>query len=302
MANNSGIKRTFTVDGKDYAVYKPNSEQSENGSLEYARVFSKAVKSGALLRETIEGYMREQGIWDNEKDLLYVNLLESINKAEKSLKKGGIKLSEAKEVAFQMRKDRFTLQNLIAEKNSLDANTAQGQAETARFNYLLVKCLVYNDNGNPVYKDRDDYLRNEESEVSQMSASIFANMWYGLEEDYDKTLPENKFLQQWDVVDEELRLLNDKGELVDPYGRKVDEDGRFIDEDGNFIDVEGDPLNKEGDYDFGKVVFFDDDGKPLGTDEESDEKETAEVKSEEQEAEEEKPPKKRGRPKKSETK
>ena len=299
MANNSGLKRTFTVDGKEYAVYKPNSEQSENGSLEYARVFSKAVKSGALLRETIEGYMREQGIWDNEKDLQYVNLLESINKAEKSLKKGGIKLSEAKDIAFKMKNDRFMLQNLIAEKNSLDTNTAQGQAETARFNYLLVKCLVYNDDGNPVYKDRDDYLRNEESEVAQRSAAIFANMWYGLEEDYDKTLPENKFLKQWDVVDEELRLLNDEGELIDPYGRRVNEDGRFIDEDGNFIDVDGDPLNKEGDYDFGKVVFLDDDGKPLGEEKESDEKEDSEDKAE---ATQEKPPKKRGRPKKSETK
>jgi hypothetical protein len=303
MADNSGLKRTFEVDGKEYAVYKPNAAQSENGSLEYARVFSKAVKSGALLRETVEGHMREQGIWDNDKDIKYVTLLDSINKADKSLQRGGIKLSEAKEIAVKMRMDRGELQNLIGEKNSLDANTAQGQGETARFNYLLVECLVYNDTGKSVYKDRDAYLRDDDSEVSQRSAAIFANMWYGLEEDYDKTLPENQFLKQWGVFDDELRLLNDDGELIDTYGRRVNEDGRFIDESGNFIDVEGDPLTEDGEYDFGKAVFFDDTGKPLGESEQSHEDEkTAEDTGEENKAEEKDKPKKRGRPKKSETK
>ena len=297
------IKRTFEVDGREYAVYKPNAEQSENGSLEYARVFSKAVKSGALLRETIEGYMREQGMWDNEKDLKYVNLLDAITKAEKALKKGGIKLSEAKEIAFQMKRDRFNLQNLIAEKNSLDANTAQGQAETARFNLLLVACLVYNDTGKPVYDDKDAYLRAESSEVAQKGAATFANMWYGLEEDYDKSLPENKFLTKFDVLDEELRLLNDKGELVDAYGRRVDENGRFIDEEGNFIDVEGDRLTDDGDYDFGEAVFLDENGKPLGDGKEEEDSEKVEVSAEAESGSEsekkEEPKKRRGRPKKS---
>lgn len=299
------IKRKFKVDGKEYAVYKPNAEQSENGSLEYARIFSKAVKSGALLRETIEGYMREQGMWDNEKDLKYVNLLDAITKSEKALKKGGIKLSKAKEMAFQMKIDRQNLQNLIAEKNSLDANTAQGQAETSRFNLLLVACLVYNDTGEVVYKDKDAYLRDEGSEVASQGASTFANMWYGLEEDYDKSLPENKFLTKFDVLDEELRLINDKGELVDAYGRRVDENGRFIDEEGNFIDVEGDRLTDDGEYDFGETVFLDEDGKPLVDENEEEKEEVPEEKekvgSEVDSGDKEKP-KKRGRPKRSDDK
>ena len=165
---------------------------------------------------------------------------------------------------------------------------------------------MYNDTGKPVYKDKDAYLRDEGSEVSQKGASTFANMWYGLEEDYDKTLPENKFLQKFDVIDEELRLLNDKGELVDPYGRRVDEDGRFIDEDGNYIDVEGDRLTEDGEYDFGEPVFLDEEGKPLGDGKEEEDSEKVEVGAETEDGSEsekkEEPKKRRGRPKKSDDK
>ena len=295
-------KRTFEVNGKEYAVCKPNSEQSENGSLEYARVFSKAVKSGALLRETIDGYMREQGMWDNEKDVQYVTLLDNITQGEKKLKKGGIKLSAAKELAFQMKRERSELQALISQKNSLDANTAQGQGETSRFNYLLVQCLVYNDTGKPVYDNKDEYLKDETSEVATMAASTFANMWYGLEEDYDKSLPENQFLQEWKVLDSELRLLNDKGELVDAYGRRINEEGRFIDEEGNLIDREGDPLDEEGEYNFGKPVFLDDEGEPIVGEGNQDVEETSEVEVSADSGEKEQPKKRRGRPKKSDDK
>ena len=292
----SDNKRTFEVDGKEYAINRPNAALSEESNLEYTRVFSKAVKAGALLKDAILNKMREQGLWSDEKELEYLTEIRNLNELEKKLKKGGIKLSEAKSIAFDMSRKRERLQSLISQKNKLDNNSAEGQAETARFNFLLVNCLVYNNGGERVYRDVDDFLGKQSTDVAVKASETLANMWYGLSEDYEKTLPENKFLKKFEFVDDDLRLINEKGELVNEVGKRVDELGMLIDEDGNRVDYEGDPINEDGEYDFGDVVYLNEDGEPIG--EEDDSNETSE--SDEKSESEEKPqPKKRGRPKKS---
>ena len=297
-------KRTFEVDGVEYAINRPNAALSEESNLEYTRVFSKAVKAGALLKDAILNKMREQGLWSDEKEMEYLTEIRKLNDLEKKLKRGGIKLSEAKDIAFDMSRKRERLQSLISEKNKLDNNSAEGQAETARFNFLLATCLVYNNSGEHVYRDVDDFLGKQSTDVAIKASETLANMWYGLSEDYEKTLPENKFLTKFEFVDDDLRLINEKGELVNEAGKRVDEFGMLIDEEGNRVDYSGDPINKDGEYDFGEVVYLDDDGEPIEkedsseTEEKVEPEEKAETK-EKAEPEEKARPKKRGRPKKS---
>jgi len=291
MADN---KRTFEVEGKKYAVVRPNSKQNEDATMEYNRVFSRSLQNGALLRERLDQFMRQQNLWDDEREKQYSDLLSQINERDKKLSEGGIKLSEARNMALEMRGIRAALTALISQRNSLDVNTAQGQAENARFNCLLAACLVYNDTGKPVYESVEDYSQKtaDGDLVGVAGAEHFANMYFGLEKDYEKNLPENKFLKEYEFVNDDLQLVNKEGKTVDLEGRLVDEDGRYIDEDGNFIDVEGNKLSKEGDYVLEKKPFLDDDGNAIVKEEE---------KSEDSE-EEATPKKKRGRPSKKEEK
>ena len=43
-----------------------------------------------------------------------------------------------------------------------------------------------------------------------------------------KNLEENKFLKEFNFIDEELRFVNDDGHLVDADGRLINEEQRFI--------------------------------------------------------------------------
>ena len=292
MADN---KRVFTVEGKEYAVTKPSAKQNEEASMEYNRVFSRALKNGALLRESLEKHMREQNLWDDEKQELYGQLLNDINEKEKTLSKGGIKLSEAREMALEMKSVRAALQSLISERNSLDINTAQGQAENSRFNYLLSSSLVYNETGEQVFDGLQEYLdaSTEGNKVAFSGAENFANMYYGLDKDYEKNLPENRFLRSYKFVDDELRLINKEGSLVDFEGRLIDEEGRYIDEKGNLVNFDGEPVTNTGEYNFETAPFLDEDGNPLG------EKSEKEDKKEDSKAEAKEEKKPRGRPKKT---
>lgn len=281
-------KEVFEVDGKKYAILKPSSKQNEDATMEYNRIFSKALQNGALLRERLDIFMREQGLWNDEKQKRYIDCIAEINEKEKSLQVGGIKLSEAKEVAFDMKSARAELQSLISNRNGLDVNTAQGQAENARFNYLLSRCLVYNDTGKQVYSDVDEYQAAPDNPVSIAGAEIFANQYFGLDRNYEKNLPENKFLTQYKFTDDEGRLINDEGKLVDYSGKSVDETGRYIDENGDFIDLDGNRVDENGEYLVESKPFLNDEGKEIGED--------GEILTKEEEATK----KKRGRPKKKE--
>tara|TARA_R110000824_G_scaffold388762_1_gene584461 strand:+ start:6433 stop:7353 length:921 start_codon:yes stop_codon:yes gene_type:complete len=288
-------KRIFEVDGKKYAVIRPTSKYTEDATMEYNRVFSKALQNGALLRERLDQFMRQQKLWDDDREAQYTDLLTQINDREKKLSQGGIKLSEAKDIALEMRGVRAALQALISQRNALDVNTAQGQAENARFNFLLAACLVYNESGERIYSSVEDYSEKqaEGDTIGVVGAEYFANMYFGLEKDYEKKLPENKFLQEYKFVNDELQLINKEGLTVDWEGKLVDEYGKYVNEEGDYVDYEGNPLSEEGLYDFEAKPFLDEEGNPI-----VDESKEKPVKKEEASDEKEEPKKRRGRPKK----
>ena len=284
-------KTVFEHDGTEYAIIKPTAKLNEDATMEYNRVFSKTLKNDGILRERIEQHMREQHLWDDEKEEAYVGVLKQIGDKEKSLKAGGIKLTEAKDLAIDIRTLRAVLQNLISQRQSLDSSTVQGQAENARFNYLLVQCLVYNDSGDRVYKDVGDYLSSQDiesgSSLAFAVAEKFGNTYFGLDEEYDKKLPENEFLVKWKFADEELRLIDKEGRLISYDGKLIDADNRYIDEDGNFIDLDGNLVNEDGEPALDAKPFLNDEGLPIDADGNI---------LEESHKEQDKPKKKRGRP------
>lgn len=259
------IEFTYPIDGidKKFSVVIPSSEAQKEANKVYNTAFSDAIKSKALVRAKLDDVLTEQGLWDDKKQQQFNDLQNSILEGEKILAKGGISLQKAKEAAIKMKRDRADLRDLIAVKTNLDTHTAEGQADNARFNYLVSSCLVYSDNKEPYFKGYQDYLNRAGEPVSVLAAQHLASMLYGLDSDYEEKLPENKFLIKYKFVDEKLRLVNKEGKLIDEEGRLIDENGRFINEKGEFVDKEGNIVNSKGDYLFEFQPFLDDEGKPI---------------------------------------
>lgn len=255
----------IVIDGKtqEFRVRSPNLNDNREAQKVYNTTFNDAVQSNAILRDKLNDFMKQQGLWDDAKEAELTSLQKEILEGERALAKGGIKLSQARQLAIEMRQKRVAQRELLSTRTSLDSNTAEGQADNARFNYLVSACLVYNDTGKPYFKDLADYLNSATKPVSIEAASRLASMMYGLDSNFEDTLPENKFLKSYGFVDEKLRLVDDRGRLVDLDGRLIDENGKFIDENGNFVDIDGNPLTKDGEYAFEQQPFLDDDGKPI---------------------------------------
>jgi len=265
--SNTDIKTDFKVNDIEYNVNKPTAREHRIAQLEYNKVFGEAIKSGAILRAKLNDYMREQNSWSEEKAKQVAELAEQITDSEDKIKRGGIKLSAAIDLAKQTRKNRELLQILLAAKTAAESNCAEGQAENARFNRLLTLCFVQRPDGVPVYKDVDALLNEgdqDRSEAAGKAFDILGKLLYRLDDKFEQKLPENVFLKQWNLIDDKLRYVNEKGQLIDEFNRRINEDGFLVNDDGDIVDVKGNKITQEGHL----IVddpkpFLDENGNPV---------------------------------------
>jgi hypothetical protein len=248
----------------EFLVKTPSINDQREAQKVYNQAFTDAIKSKCVVRAKMDELLEDQGLWNQDKQIKFTKLQQDILDSERKLAKGGISLKEAKEIAIQMKKDREEIRSLISVRTSLDNHSAEGQADNARFNYLVSSCLVYNDsNKQPYFSNMEDYLNRSNEEVAIVAAQHLASMLYGLDNDYELNLPENKFLKKFKFIDEKLRYINKQGQLTDADGRLVDENGRYVDDKGNFVDKFGNRVDKDGEYVVEYKPFLDEDGNPI---------------------------------------
>lgn len=258
---------TFSMDIDDkkveFKLKSPSFKDQREAQKVYNQAFSDAVKSGCIVRGRLDDLLKEQGLWDDKKEMQLNTFQHEILTCEQKLAKGGISLNAAKGVALEMRELREKLRDLISVRTNLDNNTAEGQADNARFNYLVSCCLVYSDSNKAYFPSYEDYLNRSAEPVAIKGAQVLASKLYGLDDNYEKELAENKFLRQYKFVDEDLRWVNKEGKLTDADGRLIDENGRYIDDSGKYVDKEGNLVDDKGEYVVEFQPFLDEDGKPV---------------------------------------
>lgn len=263
------LKKVFTTKEKGFedgqeiernvelAVLVPTAAQKQRARLVYAKAWREAVEAGAIMREALERYLREQKLWDDLRQKSYDKLRNQILDGERKLKAGGnagLTKNTARDLALQIGDWRDELADLLTERNRVDANTADALSDQAQFNYFVSACTVYNDTGKPYFTANgvdssvEVYLDKAGEKAAQDAASKFAEIWYGTDDEALDKLPEKKFLKEFKFADEKGRLVDKQGRLVDRKGRLVNEDGRFIDENGDFIDAEGNRVDADGQY------------------------------------------------------
>lgn len=269
---------TVNIDGTDtvFEIKATSINDQREAQKIYNQAFSDAVKSGSIVRARLDDLLKEQGLWDDKKELQFVTVQKQIANNDKLLSKGGISLKKAKSLALEIKRLREELRELISVKTGLDTHTAEGQADNARFNYLVSACVVYKDTKKPYFKGYDDYINKSTDPVALLGAQKLASLMYGLDSDFEKKLPENKFLIKYKFVNENLELVDEKGRLVDEEGRLLDKNGRFINEDGKFVDKDGNLVDDSGEYIVDFQPFLDDEGKPVLVDNNNDSNPTSE--------------------------
>lgn len=264
MVKNRVEIKSKDKDGNEKVVYvvRPSRDDNAKAQIVASKTFKDAVLNGALVRKTLEDILVKQGVWNSEKQAQSDKIDDEIREKLIQLKSGGIKLSEARDLAIEVRIARMNKTVLLSEKNAHDEFTAESQSENSKFDFLVSVCIK-DEEGNNVFESVDDYKDRADEPYAIEAASKLAGMLYGLEENWETNLPENKFLLKWNFVDENLRLINKEGKHVTKDGKLIDNDFRYVNEKGEYVDTSGRRIDDDGLPSVEFVPFLDDDGNPI---------------------------------------
>lgn len=215
--------------GNDFTIVvkSPTRTDLTDAQCYSSQIVRKAMKAKVPTRVQLRDYMREEGIWDDKKEKELDEFDKKIQEGEKQLKRGGLtqdgkpfSKSDARQLAVDMRLWRLEKMYLMADYMRMDEYCLESQAENAKTNYLTSAC-TFNESGDRVYKDIDDYMSKFDEPYSSQAATYMSFISNGVDPDsFDKNA-ENDFLIKY---------------------KFANEDGRLIDENGNFVDVEGNPI------------------------------------------------------------
>lgn len=246
-----------------FVVRTPSLADQREGNKIYNKAFKDALETGAILRDKMEDWLKDQGMWDEKREEEYKELQKSLLNNERKLAKGGIKLSEAKKLAIEMQEARDSIRRLLVNRTNYDVHTAEGQADNAKFDYLVSVCVLRKSDNSRYFESLEDYMLKNTDPVAIRGAQTLASMIYGLDNNFEQNLPENKFLTKYKFMDEKLRLINEKGQFVNRDGKLVNEDGRLINDKGELIDILGNVIDESGNYVVESEPFLDDNDKPI---------------------------------------
>jgi hypothetical protein len=245
MAKSYRIETTDNEgNAKVVIVRKPSYNQLTEAQLYSAYVFNKARAAGACLRSKLNDYLNNEGVWTKDNQSRAEAISDEISEKIKLLETGKtadgnkLKLSEGRELAIKLRRLRLEYAALLSKLHEYDAYTVEGQAENAKFDHLVSSC-VFDEEGNRVFESVEDYYDKQSEQYAAEAAAKLAIISGNVDPDWEKQLPENKFLLKYKFIDNNLYYVDRQGRHVTVDGKLVDDDGFYINEDGKKVDREG---------------------------------------------------------------
>lgn len=214
-------KEKVVIGDVTYYVAYPGPREEGDAKLESSKRFSEALESGACLREQLQKTLIKKGVWEDGDDKKLEDYTKSIQDNLKVIDSGGIDVYEARKLAIEIGKARFKMVNLLGKLREHDQYTVEGQADNAYFDSLVSSCC-YNEDGSKLFKSYADYIEKSKEEYSVACAKKLGSMVYGINDDFYKSLPENKFLQEYGFLNDDLEFVNEEGETVDEDYKKVE--------------------------------------------------------------------------------
>ncbi len=220
-------REVIKEDGTKVEIYVRKPTNGELTRAEKVRVksWSKFKSDPDIMAKVqLKRYLEEREIWDKSKQKESLTLEKSITELQEKLTRPGkrkVKLSEARDIAIELRKKRVEYRDLISERIELESNTTESLADNARFDFLVTCCTFYKDTDEKVYNSVGDY-ESDSTDTAFTAAAALGQLLYNLTDSFEATLPENEFLIKQKLANKENLAL-------------IDFDGNYVDEDFNVI-------------------------------------------------------------------
>jgi hypothetical protein len=264
------LRKDFIIKDGDkeilLSVKSPSYEEIEEADKVYSgKVASLVRESGKkklLLRQEIDNFLRSANIWTKVDEDTVSKLQKEIDTLLNKLRRGGIKLSEGRTVCIEIMDKRKEIVGIMRKRQVFDDTTIESLAESERNDYLVYTSTVYADSGEHYWESFDDMKNDKLSEAYSKASTIVIELVYGINNEFEKRLPENRWLKKFDFVDDDLNYIDRKTKA------KVDKDGNLLEDSATVAKryVE----NLQGEIQAEQPYIDDETGDPVGNSETAD--------------------------------
>lgn len=269
MAKNVPLNKyefSVEIDGKPIGlvVVKPTRKDEQDAEEEKARVYTKLFREKALIAAEVEKAARERNLWDDNRQTNLESISKFLQESEKvvSGRVKGTTKSEGRKVAIEMRKKRNEQVAIQRDRSALSNQTAESKSENAKFNFVMSRCVRYSETNKPYYKDVDDMFSRESDPAFDKAFKGMMRVYMDMDPDWQKDLPENKFLLKYNYCNDELLLIDPvTKKLVDEDGKFINDQGRWVNEEGHLINANGELVDEDGNIQ-GETFEFLEDSEP----------------------------------------
>jgi len=229
---------------KTFIVKFPTSRIEAEANMHASRVFSKLIREKRegddtlLLRNQLDEFLKDKKVYTEDDIKEITETSKEVTRLEEVMAKGGIKKSEGRTFAIELRRNRYKLLVMLSKRMEYDKNTIEHHSEGARINYIISKCLC-SDDGVPVFNNVDDYEFDDTGLKNQLIEPIrrIGTICSSYDTDFEAKLPENKFLVKYGYCNDKFNLVDANGNLVNEKGERINDDGELLDENGQVIVV-----------------------------------------------------------------
>lgn len=224
-------RKEFTIkegDGREVklVVRQPTYDEYEKADRVYATKIASLVKENTgkrlLSRQDLNSYLKESGTWTDEDEEKVKSIQKEIAETLAEIRRGGKKVTEGRALAIKVMDKRKEMVRVMAKRQVLDDVTIESFAENEKLDYLIYVSTVYADSGDDYWDSFEDMKNDKFSDAYKQASGLAMQIFYDIDPEFEKNLPENKWLKKYGFVDEDLNYVDRK------TGEKVDRDGRPV--------------------------------------------------------------------------
>lgn len=232
------------IEGKDNSgqsvkvvVKRPNKALVTKAQQIYSQCVRLGLQNGLMFAASLDNYMKEQKIWGEEQESQISEWRNKIFDLTQQLKSGKdkdgntLKVSEGKNIAYEIRILKNKINELNAVKNGLADNTVESVADNSRFDFLATNS-IFREDGSLVFNNVEEYSACSDQEYVQKAAYELMSMLYNIDGDWMKKTTENSFLIKFGFIDEETLMSKDLMQEL----KKIEEEEKVVTEEPIFVD------------------------------------------------------------------
>lgn len=246
---------------KELAFVQPGNKDTEAADQARARKIASLIRNGdeLLSRNELDKFLLDKGIWSSEDSEKAADLQKKNDEALDKLRQGNMKLLDARQVCIDITARRYKMVTLMQKRQLYDATTLEAQGEKERQDYLIYACTL-TEEGEKYWTSFDTFKEDTDSEAYEKAAVTFYKMLHGEDNEFEKRMPEIRWLKKWGFVDENLNYVDrESGKFVnaayDSFDAEQEQEalvkqlqnlqGEIV-EEAPFLDSKGRPLGEDG--------------------------------------------------------